>query len=80
MAKSEQVCANCGFKGLPKKVTKGSIFIELVAWIAFIFPGIIYSIWRLTTKVLTCPSCGSSNLVPLDSPRGKKLLQEFGIS
>jgi predicted RNA-binding Zn-ribbon protein involved in translation (DUF1610 family) len=73
----EQICPNCGYKGKSKRVTKGSLFIELILWLAFLVPGIIYSIWRLTTKYWACPQCGAANMVPLDSPRGKKLLEEF---
>lgn len=79
MAKIE-ICSNCGYTGQPKKVTKGSTLMELVLWLCFIFPGLIYSIWRLTTKHMACPKCGASQFVPLDSPRGKKLQQEFGES
>lgn len=73
-----EICANCGFMGQAKKVTKGSFLIELALWLCFIIPGLIYSLWRLTTKHLACPKCNATNLVPLDSPRGKKLQQEFG--
>jgi hypothetical protein len=31
----EQICSNCGYKGKPKKVTKGIIFIGLILWQAF---------------------------------------------
>lgn len=76
MSKSE-ICPNCGYVGKAKKVTKGSILIEIFLWICFLVPGIIYSIWRLTSKHLACPKCGAQNLVPIDSPRGKKLQQEL---
>lgn len=76
MAKIE-ICSHCGYTGQAKKVTKGSTLMELVLWLCFIIPGLIYSMWRLTTKHLACPQCGGSQLIPLDSPRGKKLLQEF---
>jgi ribosomal protein S27AE len=76
MAKNE-ICSNCGYTGSAKKVTKGSTLIELVLWLCFIIPGLIYSIWRLSSKHLACPQCGASHLVPLESPRGKKLQQEF---
>lgn len=77
MAKNE-ICSNCGYMGQAKKVTKGSILIEIVLWLCFLIPGLIYSIWRLTSKHLACPKCGAQNLVPLDSPRGKKLQRELG--
>ena len=74
---SELICSNCGTTGKPKTVTKGSIFIEIFLWICFLIPGLIYSIWRLTTKYKACRTCGAGNLVPLDSPMGKKLERDF---
>ncbi len=71
------ICPNCGNVGTPKTITKGSILIELVLWITFIVPGFIYSIWRLTTRGKACRYCGAGNMVPLDSPRGRKLQSEF---
>ena len=77
MARSE-ICPNCGYTGKAKSITKGSILIELVLWLFFIIPGLIYSLWRLTTRHPACPQCGATNMVPLDSPRGKKLQAELG--
>lgn len=76
MAKTE-ICSNCGFTGTAKKVTKGSTLMELILWLCFIFPGLLYSMWRLSSKHMACAQCGSTHLIPLDSPRGKKLQQEF---
>jgi len=36
-------------------VTKGHFALEFVLWLCFLVPGIIYSIWRLTTRRETCP-------------------------
>jgi hypothetical protein len=74
------ICPNCGFEGKPKRVTKGSILIELFLWIFLIIPGLIYSLWRLTSRYDACPQCAATHMVPLNSPRGKKLMQEFGSS
>ena len=73
------VCPNCGFQGDEKRITKGSFFIELILWLCFLIPGLIYSIWRLTTITWGCPSCGAPHMVQIDSPRGRKLLEEFKI-
>lgn len=74
---SQLICPNCGTVGTPKTVTKGSMLIEIVLWIFLIVPGIIYSIWRLTTRAKVCRSCGSKNMIPLNSPMGEKLQDEF---
>jgi hypothetical protein len=61
-------CMTCGTDGEPKTETRGSIVIEIVLWLMFIVPGLIYSIWRLTTKRPVCRACGSATLVPYDAP------------
>ncbi len=76
MAKQQFVCTTCGFIGSPKKIVKGSILIELVLWLAFLVPGLIYSIWRLTTKYDACPKCKNASMIPADSPTGQKLIGE----
>jgi len=72
------ICSTCGTVGKPKSVTKGSTLIELVLWLCLLVPGFIYSLWRLTTRTKACRSCGAENLVPMESPVGKKLLKDFG--
>ena len=51
------ICPDCGFKGEPKHVKDGCIAIEVMLWICFIVPGLIYSIWRVTTRHDVCPEC-----------------------
>lgn len=63
-----QHCMRCGTEGPPKTRTNGSILIEIVLWLMFLVPGIIYSIWRLTTRRRVCAACGSEQLVPIGSP------------
>jgi hypothetical protein len=69
------ICARCGVQGSLKSETKGSFLIEVILWLMFIVPGLIYSLWRLSTRRKVCGACGSPELVPLDSPRGKQLLR-----
>jgi len=76
----ELVCTTCGHVGQARQRVRGSIFIELVLWVCFIIPGVIYSIWRLTTRAKVCTSCGSTALVPTDSPVGRKLVSEVSAS
>lgn len=61
-------CKACGFVGRRKKITRGSFFIEAILWLCFLVPGMIYTVWRLTTKQLVCSHCGSSDIIPTDSP------------
>lgn len=67
------VCTQCGCTGTESH-TKGSFLIELVLWLFMCLPGLIYSIWRLTTRGQVCSSCKSDRLVPAHSPTGQNLL------
>lgn len=77
MAK-EMICTQCGTVGNGKKSAKGSFLIEVILWLCFLIPGLIYSIWRVSGNKPACRSCGSASLVPLDSPVGQKLKREHG--
>jgi len=74
---SNQICSNCGETGKTKTVVQGSFMIEVVLWCFGILPGVVYSLWRGTTRTKGCGSCGSSLMVSVDSPMGKKLLQDL---
>ena len=67
------VCTNCETADYPKRHTRGSIVIEIVLWLSFIVPGVVYSLWRLTTKTKICKHCRSPQLVPFDSPAGRRI-------
>lgn len=72
------VCTTCGHCGPARVVTRGSLMIELVLWLALIVPGLIYSLWRLSTRHSACESCGSSTLVKPGSPVGRRVLAGSG--
>src|SRR5690606_29737256 len=62
-------CSSCGAEGATRTATKGSIWLEIVLWLCFIVPGLIYSIWRITTRHQVCASCGALTLMPPNSPK-----------
>lgn len=68
-------CKTCGSVGRPKRVTRGSFGLEVVLWLCFLIPGILYSLWRLTTKHEACRTCGADTLIPLNSPMAVAALQ-----
>lgn len=68
-----RICRDCGTKGAGKRVTPGNILIELLLWCFFLIPGLLYSAWRMTARRTVCGVCGSSNLIPLDSPIGRQI-------
>jgi len=74
----EFVCKFCGFVGKPKKVTEGSFLVEIFLWLLFLLPGVIYSIWRMTTRKDVCPKCGKPDMIPVDTPEGQKLAKTVG--
>ena len=74
MANTEMICTACGSRGRTKSSTPGSIFIEILLWLMFIVPGLVYSIWRLTKRHKVCAACGSAALVPVSSPIGQRLV------
>ena len=77
MAK-QLICSACGYVGSTKRVPKGSLGVEIVLWLFFLLPGLVYSIWRQSSYHQACPVCGGTNLIPIDSPVGQKLLKEQG--
>lgn len=72
------ICTNCHYRGEPKTLVPGSMGVELVLWLLFLFPGIIYSVWRLASKKQVCAKCGKDTLIPEDSPMGKQLVEQYG--
>ena len=65
-------CTACGHVGFPAFHQQGSAGVEILLWLTFIVPGIIYSIWRSSTRKWVCASCGNSMIIPLDSPVSKQ--------
>jgi len=76
MASKTLVCTQCGYIGNSKTAIEGNGCIELILWLFFIIPGLIYSIWRSSSRHGICPKCGNKNLIPLDSPKAQKMVKE----
>lgn len=74
-----KLCTECGHEGRTRMETKGSIFIEIILWLCLVVPGLIYSIWRMGTKHEVCSSCGSSKVIPLDSPVAHRMRAELKL-
>jgi hypothetical protein len=69
-------CQRCGTVATPTRRTKGSFLIEVFLWLMLLIPGLIYSLWRLTSKAWVCPKCGSEDIIPLDSPKARAALEQ----
>ena len=76
-SRPQTICTSCGSTAPSKTVTRGSFLIEVILWLCFIIPGVLYSLWRLTTRSQACSACGATSLVPADSPMGRKLAKDL---
>lgn len=69
----KKACVKCGAVAEPKTITKGSLAIEIVMWLLLIVPGVIYSVWRISSRHEGCRVCGGVDLVPINSPKGQEI-------
>ena len=73
----QNICPHCGTKADPEMMVKGSLLIEIILWLCFIIPGLIYSLWRLSNKISVCPKCEQPGMIGADTPRGQLLVKQF---
>ena len=79
-ARRHFLCTRCLETIRPTSGVRGSFLIELglwataIIWLPLILLGILYSVWRMTTRRKQCPRCSSTELVPSDSERARRLL------
>jgi len=73
----QYICSYCGSIGEPVPYTPGSIWMEILLWFMFILPGLIYSIWRLSSRTKVCPVCKKDAMIPLETPLGQKIYREM---
>ena len=66
------ICRKCFHIGPRELNKKGKLSIEIILWLLFILPGLIYSIWRRTGRFFACKECGTHHIVPLNSPLGRE--------
>jgi hypothetical protein len=67
-------CTSCGATSGGKSHTRGSILVEIALWLCFLLPGLIYSVWRLSTRQQVCAVCEAPGLIPISSPRARREL------
>lgn len=65
-------CKTCGHVGIPARATKGHFAMELVLWLLVFIPGLIYSVWRLTTRHDVCRICRSPHLIPKETTAARQ--------
>ena len=72
------ICTTCGAQtDIPQSKTRGSFVIEVVLWLAFVIPGLLYSLWRQSTRQKVCPTCGNATLIVTNTPDGRKFAARF---
>ena len=90
--KSKRICASCGTLGKIKAEARGSFAVECVVWVVAVgltisAPALAplcalaaaYSLWRFFAPYdVRCAACGSKELIPVDSPRGRALTASLG--
>lgn len=69
-------CTSCGHVGPTKTHTRGQFWVEVFLWLLLLIPGIIYTVWRLSSRTPACAVCGSTQLVPEDSPVGRRIAKD----
>ena len=69
------VCMECSCQRDPIWVKRGWLIVEIVMWLLYILPGVIYSIWRRVRKQQVCPNCLNPAMVLTTSSRVMKVRQ-----
>jgi len=72
-----RICGSCGELGLPKDYAKGQDWVGYLLLLLFCFPGFIYLLWNSSTKYSGCAECGGKEILGLESPMGKKLIEQY---
>ena len=70
------ICPRCGTTSDARSQPDGSCSIEGVLWLFLILPGLIYSLWRLSTYKHRCPGCKAA-MIRTDSPEGSRQLEKY---
>jgi hypothetical protein len=57
------MCTECFHVAVPDTVLPGSDFVELLAWVCFGLPGLLYCWWRHINRIKVCPHCHGRELL-----------------
>jgi len=60
-------CPACGLVARGMPVPRGRLSLELLLWMAFLLPGLLYTLWRVSNPHRVCVSCHHAGLLPLDA-------------
>lgn len=69
------VCTACGYHGQPDEQGPG-VLLGVALLLFYVIPGLLYFWWRSTRMKPACPLCGSTLVIPEESPLARKFLAE----
>lgn len=72
---TQPICLRCHSRRA-KEGLNGNPALELLLWCLFIIPGLVYTASRKKNRPWVCQECGSHEVIPADSPRGRALIAE----
>lgn len=72
-ARPTHICGNCRSRIRPLLRREGSTAVEVLLWLFLLVPGVIYSIWRSSTRKPVCPICAAPHPIPLGTPAADAL-------
>ena len=73
LTREKSVCRNCGTVARSITLSPRSLFLEILLWFSGLIPGVVYTLWCNHQTHRACEKCRSRDIVPLDSPAGRKL-------
>lgn len=73
----EEICANCGYRGRPYRISGGQVVLGVVLLLIFILPGLIYFGW-IAFNHGACPQCKKRDTMEtLSSGAGREIQARF---
>jgi hypothetical protein len=57
------LCSDCKRTARPDTLIGGSDALELIGWLCFLLPGLVYCYWRHLDRIKVCSFCGGTGLV-----------------
>ena len=69
------VCMECGCQRDPINAKRGLLVVEIFMWCLYIFPGVIYSVWRRARKQQVCSNCRNPSVALTSSTRAMKMMR-----
>jgi hypothetical protein len=76
LGKREMVCTRCGARMMPRRSSHCSAVITVLLLLLWIIPGLLYIGYCMAKSQQICSVCGSSEIVPVNSPVAQRIISE----